>query len=405
MSKVFCKYLWVPLNEVYGVAYGEGEKRRVVGPFFSLGAAVRYYDDELKAGKLKPAKYAQYLYNVCDQMAFFDSPWGTKVSTEVDSTTGALVNLSKAKVVANYQKVREALEELLPPLVSTLETHGGTHTLTSYAAADRTLTTPAKPISVEEYLLHKEQEQLRRKKNRVQGKPKEFSLYAIGFAKNRTDLEEVNRIDVNNKYFQNFIQCKKTLSIRTQRFKNGGIRFIFSAGQNINHRATRLLYPGISKEEKETLKVKGFCFVLTTPNADLKLQGFLPVNENWVPVLDKADNELTDNLNPSSTTSSTVVDDLSQKVIAYDSDSDSDDDSDSDSDSDDEEFTDLAPPQVVPSQNSVTPPVITQQTPPPSSSLKDSIVAPPVKRRIANEPGPQGPVHKQDTKRLKTKVV
>lgn len=322
-TKVFCKYLGVPLdNVVYGIVYGTPDKSRLVGPFLSLGVAGRYYVREFEAGKLRATKYGQYLYNICEQLGLLIDPTNEPLFRNTNKE-GQLVMKTKAEIVKNYTLLQTLVMGKFPPPVESLETYGGTLTRKQYVEADPT-TGRGLGFYVKNYLEQKVVEQQRRKTNRSQGKPKEFSLYAIEFDKNKTDLEQVHRIDINNPFFQTFVTGTKSLHIRTQKFKNGGMRIIFSAGQNINNRATRLLYPGVGKSERDALRIKGMCFVITTPNADLKLQGFLPVDTEWKPHFDKPDN-------------------VKDKEEEEESESDSESDSDEDSDSEEE----VKPPQIV----------------------------------------------------------
>jgi len=296
IPKVYCKYLGIPLERVFGISYSiEGTtERRLVGPFFSLGVAVRYYQKENKEGRIKSSKYGQYLYNICEQLHVWENPEKTRILSEYDEENKAWKLIPKQRLVKQTDLMEKVLIGYLPPVVDCLETHGGSLTRQQYLEADPSRQ-PALGIvgmSVEDYQYRKTMEMVKRKKNRTLHKQREYSLYAVGFAKNKTDIQEIHRIDLNNDAFQRFISpTNKSLRQRTQKFRNGGCRIIYSAGQNINYRATRLLYSGLPKEERDKRKIKGMCFVFCTASADLRLQGFLPLNKDWTPTLDAGDQE------------------------------------------------------------------------------------------------------------------
>lgn len=293
---VLCKYLGIPLTRVFGIVYGSGESSKLVGPFFSLGVAIRFYQGEKEAGRLSVTKYGQYLLNIAEQLGLHDRPQYKPFFWFVDVKVDPPVEkrVPKSEIVKQPTKLaalEEMLKPFLPPKVIELETYGGGLTRLDYQKADPSFNIDNLTFwTSSQYLQSKRDEQERRRKNRNENKQRHYSVYAIGYAKNKTDMEEVVRIDINNPYFQDFITKKegKTLHTKTQKFKNG-CRTIWSSGQNINQRATRLLYPGLPKEEKEKERIKGMCFVMCVGSADLKLQGFLPVNKQWKPVLDKGD--------------------------------------------------------------------------------------------------------------------
>lgn len=291
-QKVFCKYLGVPLTSVCGIVYGNGEKKRLVGPFLSLGTAFRFYQGEFREGRLKESKYGQYLYNISEQLGLFNSEKHAKpqedtfwvLAEDKDKTVWTLK--PKSQIIKDYVKMENGLIAMAPPPVDALETHGGTLTLRDYINADPTHGKFQIPLMT--YLQQKNKELQRRKENKSNEKRDELSLYVISFEKNKTDIESIHRIQFKNSHFQNFLATDPHQ--RTQSLPGGGKRIIWSSGQNINTRATRILYPDLNKEEKELYRLKGLVYVACTHKADLKLQGFLPVVKNWQPVLHKPDN-------------------------------------------------------------------------------------------------------------------
>lgn len=355
---VLCKYLGIPLTRVFGILYGSGETSKLVGPFFSLGVAIRYYQGEKEAGRLSVTKYGQYLLNIAEQLNLHERPqykpffWFVDVKQE-PPTEKRVPKSEIVKQPAKLTALEEMLKPFLPPKVIELETYGGGLTRMEYEKSDPSINIDNLVYwPVTQYLKSKRDEQERRKKNRSENKQRHYSLYAIGYAKNKTDMEEVVRIDINNPFYQNFIHESKTLHHRTQKFKNG-CRIIWSSGQNINQRATRLLFPGLSKEEKEVFRIKGMCFVLCVGSADLKLQGFLPVNKAWKPVLDKGD----------------AVPVTDEPAAGEESDSDSESDMDTDDEDSDVEIRPKAPKKVEPPPSTVTPP-------PPQVTVTPQVVVP-----------------------------
>lgn len=376
------------MSSVCGIIYGVGEKKRLVGPFLSLGVAVRFYQGEFRAGNLKESKYGQYLFNICEQLEIFKpthvafenfSSLPLTASTPGDS---ARVLFPKSQIIKDYVKMENALAVMAPPPVNALETHGGTLTLKDYIAADPTYGTGQVPLV--NYLQQKQRELVRRKENRSHDKPDEMSLYVINYEKNKTDLESIHRIDFKNSWFQNFLSCRP--HTRTQKLQNGGRRIIWSSGQNINTRATRLLYPDMSKSEREVYRLKGLVFVGCSPKADLKLQGFLPVQPNWVPVLDKPDNhedlkEKDKDAKPK---------DPREAINYHWEEDDSDSDSDSDSSDDDE---DTQAPQVTqePATKKTKKRLFPDNPTPPATTNLVITVPPPVQYKEPTPPDPPAP--------------
>lgn len=319
-APVLCKYLGVPLKSVYGVQYGDPVKgEKLVGPFFSLGAAIRYYRGEKNAGRLTLSKYTQYMVNICEQLGVDlitqYKPLFKYVDTQGEPRAEKKYTTKEILDSDKLTKIDRVLDTYQSPPVEALETHGGELTWAEWKKQDPTYGPfDEMAISVLTYLERKAQDQEKRKKNKQERPRNQYSLYYIGFDKKKSDVEEVVRIELDNSYFQTFIKSK-SLHTRARLALNGRCaRIIWSSGQNKNNRARRLLFPQ-SKKDDPNFQIKGTCFVLCCgEESDLRLQGMLQITPNWTPIIDTGDKPKDDAMEDGEDSSDSDSDSDSESV-------------------------------------------------------------------------------------------
>ena len=277
-QKVLCKYLKVPITDrVWGVRYSRKIAVKIMGPFYSLGVAIRYYMDCFNAGTLKNSKYTQYLMNIAEQLDMVPEEYRAVKTPEER---------------AEHQKaIRKSLEQLAAPHVSELETYGGKLTLSAYLDKDKTYADGKSgklltSMTLAAYNTARQREAETRYQRRLSRKnTSEYTLYVIDW---RPDVERpIARIPLDNQYFTQFIKGKLVTRVQTSN-KFQGCRIIWSHGQHNNTRATKILYGRKRRDNKEN-HIKGVCYVLCTQSADLRLQGVLQVDNGWKPILDSGD--------------------------------------------------------------------------------------------------------------------
>jgi len=287
-ATVYCKYLGVPLETVFGITYKSEKtgKERLVGPFLSLGVALTFYREKFSAGNLTATKYAQYLFNIIDQLNL----WASSEHNSLLTAQGK--PLDRKYLLENFKVMENATECLRAPVVAYLETHGGKLTRAEYEARDKTLHTNLwtglKGMPVKAYLENRATEQATRKSTMKVKEDNCCTLYHIDF-RDMPVTEKVTRIRTSNPAFNEFIRARTTHT-RTQILEHG-TRFIWHSGQNNNKSATNIAYGRLDKEEKKALMLKGRVYIYCEPGVDIKLSGTLPIqDDDWVPPnLDKGD--------------------------------------------------------------------------------------------------------------------